>query len=71
MPAALYSIVSSILASTIVYLIDEAMSIMSMDGAMAIMPFRKVLPSSLRLVPEISTDAMPAERNISATIIMV
>ena len=71
MSAALFSIVTRIPDSSIVYLIDEAIRIISIDGAMVIIPFTKVLPSSRMLIPESSTATIPAIRNMRATIIIV
>ena len=70
-PAALCSRVSSILASVIVYLIELAMRIISIEGEIATMPLTNVLPNSPVLMPDIRTDAMPAIRNIRATMIIV
>ena len=50
---------------------DAAMRIMSTEGAMATRPDKKDLKSHLPPMPAASVAAMPATRNINATMIMV
>ena len=63
--------VSRIFASTIVYLMELAIKIITTAGRTLTSPFQKVFPSSAPLMPETSVAAIPAARNITATMIMV